>query len=50
MSEDKIKYFCPECNYESSDGGRCPACGVTLEPGEDYNDDNLPEENSEEEE
>ncbi len=23
-------YFCPECNFESPQGGRCPQCNKTL--------------------
>lgn len=28
-------FFCPECDFESFEGGRCPQCHITLAKHED---------------
>lgn len=32
-------YFCPECDYQSDEMGRCPQCNLSLVSDEDNSSD-----------
>ena len=41
IAQDEYRYYCPECDYESDQGGICPQCGAMMVDSDsyDYTDD-----------